>query len=192
MTKYIILPLFLLVMAPIAFAVDSDMDGITDSQDPYPLDYDNDQLPDSWETKNGLPFDRDNALEDPDNDGLANYDEFKFGTNPNSADTDGDGISDKKELETGLNPLERNFRPGIWTISAVLIGLALLVAGIILFRKRDSVNVQDQVARMEALRRQAMSHEMVERIKLMASEKKQRMEQQKAFYNNNRGNNQNG
>ena len=42
---------------------------------------------------------------DPDNDDLANKDEFRYNTNPLAADTDGDDFSDGKEIRDGFNPL---------------------------------------------------------------------------------------
>lgn len=43
---------------------------------------------------------------DTDHDGLSNYDETLFGTNPNNPDTDGDGLPDGVEVFTfGSNPL---------------------------------------------------------------------------------------
>lgn len=42
---------------------------------------------------------------DPDNDGMSNNDEYRFGTNPNSPDTDRDGRVDADEIQSGRNPL---------------------------------------------------------------------------------------
>jgi len=41
---------------------------------------------------------------DPDNDGLTNFLEDKYGTNPAKADTDGDGYNDGDEVKAGYNP----------------------------------------------------------------------------------------
>lgn len=48
---------------------------------------------------------------DYDNDGLSNYQEMIYGTDPNNADTDGDGISDKVEAEYGSSPLDGSQKP---------------------------------------------------------------------------------
>ncbi len=73
--------------------------------DPAPLDLDDDNLPDAWETsKNLSPTDNGftNAANgeygDPDNDNLTNLQEFQYGTDPKSADSDGDGIYDGDEV----------------------------------------------------------------------------------------------
>jgi len=47
------------------------------------------------------------VLSDPDSDGdgLSDWLEFVYGTNPYNSDTDGDGLSDKWEIDHGLDPL---------------------------------------------------------------------------------------
>ena len=42
---------------------------------------------------------------DSDHDGLSDYWENVFGTNPNNPDTDGDGYKDGQEVDWGYNPL---------------------------------------------------------------------------------------
>jgi hypothetical protein len=60
--------------------LDSDGDGIGDNADP---DDDNDGMPDEWENQyEGLSSVFDDALEDLDNDGYSNLDEYKANTNP--------------------------------------------------------------------------------------------------------------
>ena len=100
------------------------------------VDSDGDGIPDDIELKNGLdannPVD---ALEDPDQDGLTNFQELMvngtkplvadsdgdgikdgdevsgklgFITNPLLADTDGDGVRDALEIQTGSDPTNAN------------------------------------------------------------------------------------
>ncbi|MFH0874889.1 MAG: thrombospondin type 3 repeat-containing protein [archaeon] len=49
-------------------------------------DFDKDGMPDSWEKKYSLKYDVNDANEDPDNDGIANLEEYNKGTNPLVAD----------------------------------------------------------------------------------------------------------
>lgn len=44
-------------------------------------------------------------LEDPDHDGLKNWEEALYHTDPNNPDTDGDGVSDGDEVKMGCDPL---------------------------------------------------------------------------------------
>ncbi len=73
-------------------------------------DADNDGMPDTWETANGLnPNDASDATADPDGDGRDNLTEFIEGTNPavaDSPDADADGMPDWWEMENGLNPAD--------------------------------------------------------------------------------------
>jgi len=64
-------------------------------------------IPDGWRVQHGLdPLDPGVAGLDPDGDGLSNYLEMIYGTDPNNADTDGDGISDLTEIMQGSDPLD--------------------------------------------------------------------------------------
>jgi LPXTG-site transpeptidase (sortase) family protein len=57
-----------------------------------------------WIKRNDV-YDRNSGLDsDPDKDGLPNYLEYVYGTNPLKADTDGDGFSDKQEIVNGYDP----------------------------------------------------------------------------------------
>ncbi len=47
-----------------------------------------------------------NQNQDPDEDGLLNWRETLWGTDPHNPDTDGDGVSDGEEVALGANPLK--------------------------------------------------------------------------------------
>jgi len=72
-----------LLLVPYVNSLDSDKDGIDDSTDVYPYDYDNDGMPDAWEERYGLKQqDNSDASKDADNDGLTNLQEYFLGQNP--------------------------------------------------------------------------------------------------------------
>lgn len=83
---------------------------------PDPLDVDDDNLPDAWETSkslnpanNGRTSAGDGEYGDPDIDRLTNLEEFQNGTNPFSTDSDGDTIPDYDEVKLyGSNPTVSN------------------------------------------------------------------------------------
>jgi hypothetical protein len=69
--------------------IDTDQDGVGDACDVTPTmaDKDNDGIPDSWESANGLSVDdASDATADPDGDGFDNLAEYYAGTNPNEVD----------------------------------------------------------------------------------------------------------
>jgi WD40 repeat protein len=67
-------------------------------------DLDNDSIPDEWENTHGLNSNYfEDKFGDPDQDGLMNILEFKFGTLPNLYDTDFDSIPDGYEFFNHLN-----------------------------------------------------------------------------------------
>jgi len=63
-------------------------------------DDDGDGMPDDWEAANGV----DSPVDDPDQDGLVNLDEFVQGTEPGNPDTDHDGLPDGWEVDYGIDP----------------------------------------------------------------------------------------
>ena len=89
-----------------------------------PLDLDDDDLPDSWENRNGLDStsaeNRMSAYGDIDNDGLSNDEERSLNTNPILADTDGDSVDDGYEVhELFTDPLkkESQFASQVFAVS---------------------------------------------------------------------------
>lgn len=86
----------------------SDMDSLSDGDevnvhgtDPSTRDTDGDGMDDDWEIENNLNPRSNDALADPDNDGLPNFQEFLFRTDPTLADTDDDGTEDLVEVLAG-------------------------------------------------------------------------------------------
>jgi len=75
--------MFLLIITLASAEQDSDLDGIPDSKDRFPYDYDNDGMADLWEKNNNLNPELNDADEDPDSDGITNLEEFRHGTTPN-------------------------------------------------------------------------------------------------------------
>ncbi|MFQ6061383.1 MAG: Ig-like domain-containing protein, partial [Thermoplasmata archaeon] len=117
---------------------DTDGDGTPDSLD---SDDDDDGLPDSWEEANGLnrtnPSD---SLEDTDNDGLTNVQEFEEGTDPQDPDTDGDGVKDGDDLyPTDSSKWKREeplgFLPYL-VIGVVVIAVVVAISVFLYMRKR--------------------------------------------------------
>ena len=81
-----------------ATEIDSDKDGVNDSEDAFRFDVSESIDTDSDGVGN-------NSDTDDDNDGLSDTQERINGTNPLESDSDQDGVSDKQESIDGTNPL---------------------------------------------------------------------------------------
>ena len=100
------------VVFALSFAQAEDSLGFTiDTRDPLPLDSDNDGVHDFWEQMYfGNIFAHDLAS-DPDGDGLSNFAEFAFGTNPTEHDDVANGPS-SINVSIRLNQVG-----GVWVVT---------------------------------------------------------------------------
>ncbi len=97
---------------------DIDADGLSNADeqslygtDPTNWDTDGDMMDDGWEVAYG--FDPNNAAspggnptDDADGDGLSNFDEMRWGADPNDTDTDNDWTTDGEEASAGSDPCD--------------------------------------------------------------------------------------
>jgi hypothetical protein len=59
-----------------------------------------------WVFLSKTSFSESNIIQDRDQDGLTDAEEYLYGTDPDNPDTDGDGYSDGVEVEAGYDPLK--------------------------------------------------------------------------------------
>jgi hypothetical protein len=79
---------------------------------PYSFtDSDADGMDDHWESTHGLMVGVDDASAALDGDGLSDFLEFLFRTDPFNRDTDGDGYADGVEVQLGSNPNDPSSMP---------------------------------------------------------------------------------
>ena len=70
------------------------------------VDADKDRMNDEWEKSVGLNISINDSGFDNDNDGLSNYHEYQYFTNPLLADSDDGGEKDGSEIQAGRDPLD--------------------------------------------------------------------------------------
>ncbi|MCU0798092.1 MAG: PKD domain-containing protein [Candidatus Thermoplasmatota archaeon] len=133
---------------------------ITVQAPPPDPDLDDDMIEDWWEVRFGFSItDPNDALEDPDKDGLTNLQEFDHYIsnggllNPKNPDTDGDGYKDGYELEYGSDPLDIEDFPVdndlplgnvLWVLFVLMVVLSLLM--LVIFAVLKLRNRQKAVA----------------------------------------------
>jgi len=97
-------------------------DGVRDGDEvnvhgtsPLLTDTDGDGMADGWEVRHGFDplvnndtdgIQGNGAGDDPDDDGLLNFDEYLNGSDPSNGDTDGDGVWDSAEVAQGSDPAD--------------------------------------------------------------------------------------
>ncbi len=133
---------------------DTDGDGYSDYEeddngtdpndaDDYPIDSktdtDRDRMPDMFEQRYSFlnPRDESDALEDEDQDGLTNVEEYRLNTDLDDPDSDGDGYTDYEERERGTDPNDDEDYPKSYAIQIILFlfGMISLGGGLVLIYK---------------------------------------------------------
>ena len=120
--------------------VDNNEDNCPDAMNPDQEDLDNDllgdacdddadgdKMPDNWERDNSLNPAKPDAQDDPDSDGVSNYNEYVAGTNPTSADQ-----SQVAKESTGINFLQIL----MWGIILVIVLTIVALAAILVKQKQ--------------------------------------------------------
>ncbi|MHA1252850.1 MAG: hypothetical protein ACTSRP_22880 [Candidatus Helarchaeota archaeon] len=164
---------------------DTDNDGLLDGAEVYTYgtnptnnDTDNDSIPDNWEVDNSLnPVNSTDALEDLDQDGLLNIEEylietnplhndtdfdglidglevFNYSTNPFNCDSDNDNFLDGYEVAYGSNPLNSSDYPIIWQedfdkLMVLLEGNASLIQDLISWSKGNSTLLNNVINQLD-------------------------------------------
>lgn len=80
---------------------------------------------DEWAKRNGLNNTNKGLDDDPDQEGLPNFLEYMYGTNPILADTDGDKYTDEQEITNGYDPDAPGDTKPIVEIQISKIGVAV-------------------------------------------------------------------
>jgi PKD repeat protein len=87
------------------------------------LDEDTDNMPDSWEIDYFLDTMRD-GTGDFDDDGLNDFDEYLYGTDPTDKDSNNDGLEDGYKVNNGMDPLsydsDQDGMPDNWEVANLL------------------------------------------------------------------------
>ena len=96
---------------------DDNGDGVADSQDTFPIDRkyskdtDSDGMPDPWEIFDGLnPEDASDASSDSDEDSLNANEEFSISNFASRTDSDRDTLPDGWEIDNGRNPVVADYQ----------------------------------------------------------------------------------
>lgn len=173
---------------------DKNCNGIPDDQETAEeKDTDGDGMPDKWEIEHDLdsndPSDKDS---DTDNDGLTNYEEYKYKTNPNLNDTDGDGYNDGDEVKAGTNPIDSEDFPKsnlgkimsfVFVAILLILGFGYLTYSFMTKRKAEKFEVprQRELQRMTQLPqvKQAPSGQRMEGVQIRQAFKKKEEQKEK-------------
>jgi DNA-binding MarR family transcriptional regulator len=148
-----------------AILEDQDKDGLADVEEEKlgtnvtNPDTDGDQCYDGWEVDMGLdPLNSSDGNDDNDNDGLLNYQEFIYHTDPFDEDSDNDGYTDGEEIEYGSNPNDKWSNKLITRLKILgytLLILAAVVLSVFIYIKKKPKS-SDSIALAPLMKFQSM------------------------------------